>query len=97
MTPDPRAEYGRRIERWNGEIARADRAHALIANARLALAAAIAVLAWQAFVSHRVSAIWPLVFLAGVRRACRRPRAACFVEWSAAVAPGCCTSAAWRG
>jgi hypothetical protein len=65
MTPDPRAEYGRRIERWNGEIARADRAHALLANARLALAAVIAVLAWQAFVSHRVSAIWPLLFLAG--------------------------------
>ena len=61
MTPDPRAEYGRRIERWNGEIARADRAHAVMANARLALALAIAVLAWQAFVSHRVSAIWPLV------------------------------------
>ena len=65
MTPDPRAEYGRRIERWNGEIARADRAHALIANARLALAAAIAVLAWQAFGSHRISAIWPFVFLVG--------------------------------
>jgi hypothetical protein len=65
MTSDPRAEYGRRIERWNGQIARADRAHALIANARLTLAAIIAVLAWQAFVSHRVSAIWPLVFLMG--------------------------------
>jgi hypothetical protein len=64
MTPDPRAEYGRRIERWNGEIARADRAHQVMANARLALAAAIAVLAWQAFVSHRLSALWPLMFLA---------------------------------
>ena len=65
MKPDPRAEYGRRIERWNGEIARADRAHALMANARLALAAAIALLGWQAFVSHRLSAIWPIAFLAG--------------------------------
>jgi MutS-like protein len=64
MTPDPRAEYRRRIERWNGEIERTDRAHALMANARLAAALAIAVLAWQAFVSHRVSAIWPLVPLA---------------------------------
>jgi hypothetical protein len=65
MSPDPRAEYRRRIERWNVEIARADRAHALMANARLALAAIIAVLGWQAFVSNRISAIWPLAFLAG--------------------------------
>jgi len=63
MNADPRAEYGRRIERWDGEIAAADRAHARIANARLALAAAIAVLAWQAFVSHRISALWPFVCL----------------------------------
>ena len=34
-----------------------------MANARLALAGAIAVLAWQAFVSHRVSAFWPLAVL----------------------------------
>jgi hypothetical protein len=61
MADDPRAEYGRRIARWNREIARADRTHALLANARLALAVAIAVLAWQAFVSHRVSVLWPLV------------------------------------
>ncbi|MEO8255837.1 MAG: DNA mismatch repair protein MutS [Acidobacteriota bacterium] len=65
MKSDPRAEYGRRIERWSAEMARADRAHAWIAHARLALAAVIAVLAWQAFVSDRISAFWPLAGLIG--------------------------------
>src|SRR6185436_1486544 len=60
VTPDPGAEYARRLDLRNGEMGRADRLHALLANTRLALAAAIAVLAWQAFVSHRVSPIWPI-------------------------------------
>lgn len=64
MTGDPRAEYSRRIERWSGELARENRAHQIIANARLAVAAATAVLAWQAFVSHRVSTVWPLMLVA---------------------------------
>jgi hypothetical protein len=65
MTADPRAEYSRRIDRWNSEIARADRAHRVMANARLVVAAATAVLAWQAFVSHRVGPAWPLLSVAG--------------------------------
>lgn len=62
---DPRAEYSRRIEFWDGEIARADRLHAVVANARLAAAAAVAVLAWQAFVSHRLSGWWAAPFVLG--------------------------------
>jgi hypothetical protein len=62
---DPRAEYGKRITRWTDEMARADRLHLVLANVRLALAGIAAVLAWQAFVSHRVSAIWPLLPAAG--------------------------------
>jgi MutS domain V len=56
---DPRAEYGRRIDLWNGEIARGDRTFMLVSNSRLALALVTAVVAWQAFVSHRVSGVWP--------------------------------------
>ncbi len=63
MMADPRAEYGRRIERWSGQVARENRTHQVISNARLAVAAATAVLAWQAFVSHRVSWVWPLVLV----------------------------------
>jgi hypothetical protein len=58
---DPRAEYGARIERWSRDMARADRMHAILSYVRLALAGIAAILAWQAFVSHRVSAVWPLL------------------------------------
>jgi hypothetical protein len=60
-TADPRAEYVRRLDSWGRDLARHERAHLLVSNSRLALAVAVAVLAWQAFVSHRVSAVWPVV------------------------------------
>jgi hypothetical protein len=59
----PRAEYTRRLELWNGEIARGDRMYLRISNARLAVGIAMAVAAWQAFVSGRIGAIWPLGLL----------------------------------
>jgi hypothetical protein len=62
---DPRSEYSRRLELWNADIARGDRAHLHLSNARLAVAGATAVMTWQAFVSHRVSVVWPLVLAAG--------------------------------
>jgi hypothetical protein len=63
MASDPRGEYSRRIERWTGEIARGERTALRISNSRLIVAAALAIIGWQAFVSHRMSAIWPVVFL----------------------------------
>ncbi len=62
---DPRAEYRTRIARWSREMARADRLHANLSYLRLALAGAVAVLAWQAFVSHRLSPVWPFLPAAG--------------------------------
>ncbi len=66
MTPardaaDPRAEYVRRTDRWGRDLARRERAHMLVSSSRLALAVAVAVLAWQAFVSHRLSSVWAVV------------------------------------
>ena len=66
MTParhaaDPRAEYVRRTDSWGRDLARRERAHVLVSSSRLALAVAVAVLAWQAFVSHRLSAVWAVV------------------------------------
>jgi hypothetical protein len=58
---DPRAEYAARIDRWSATLASADRQHAVIAATRLALAAAAAVLAWQAIADHRLSAAWLLL------------------------------------
>ena len=46
---------------WGRDLARRERAHLLVSNSRLALAVAVAVLAWQAFVSHRLSAVWAVV------------------------------------
>ena len=63
MASDPRREYSRRIERWTGVIARGERTSLRISNSRLIVAAALAIIGWQAFVSHRVSAIWPVVVL----------------------------------
>jgi hypothetical protein len=65
MTSEPRTEYVARLGRWSKEIAQGDRASVYISNARLVVAAAAAVLAWQAFVSHRVAVAWPAVFVAG--------------------------------
>jgi hypothetical protein len=62
---DPRSEYSRRLGFWNADIARADRAHLHLSNGRLAVAGATALVAWQAFVSHRISPAWPLVLAAG--------------------------------
>ena len=64
MTNGPRAEYARRIDKWDQAIARGDRTHMIISNVRIVLAVAIAVLAWQAFVSNRVSAAWPILLVA---------------------------------
>ena len=58
---NPRAEYERRLQVWNDQIARGDRAYYLVSNLRLVLALATAVLAWQAFGSARLSAVWPLM------------------------------------
>jgi hypothetical protein len=63
MASDPRREYSRRIERWTGEIASGERTSLRLSNSRLIVAAALAIIGWQAFVSHRVSAIWPVVVL----------------------------------
>jgi MutS domain V len=63
MASDPRREYSRRIERWTGEIARGERTSLRLSNSRLIVAAALAIIGWQAFVSHRVSAIWPVAVL----------------------------------
>jgi len=56
---DPGAEYADRIRQWTAEAARADRLHAALSYARLALAGLTVVLAWQAFISHRLSTVWP--------------------------------------
>jgi hypothetical protein len=58
---DPRAEYHRRLDAWNGRIERLDRAHLLVSNARLACAAACAVLLWLAFVRASLSPAWVLL------------------------------------
>jgi CBS domain-containing protein len=65
MPRDPRAEHRRRIDTWSDEIARGVRQYLLISNSRLALAVVIAFLAWQAFVSNRVAAFWPLLATTG--------------------------------
>jgi CBS domain-containing protein len=65
MPRDPRAEYRRRIDTWSDEIARGARQYLLISNSRLVLAVVIAFLAWQAFVSNRVAAFWPLLATTG--------------------------------
>jgi hypothetical protein len=58
LSPDPRQEYRRRIERWSVEIARTDRAHMLISNLRLAAVVGGAVVFWLAFVRNAVAAWW---------------------------------------
>jgi hypothetical protein len=58
---DPRAEYTARLQSWTDVRARLERLHAALASVRLALAGIAAILAWQAFVSHRLSAMWLFV------------------------------------
>jgi hypothetical protein len=55
---DPRAEYRRRIERWDAAIARTDRVHLLLSNLRLATFFAGAVVFWYVFVRNAISAWW---------------------------------------
>jgi hypothetical protein len=54
---DPRAEYTRRLARWDVEIGRGERRHQLMANLRLADAGAAVLLVWAALV-HAISAWW---------------------------------------
>ncbi len=51
---DPRAEYARRITRWNEAIAAGERRHLRIANVRLGLFATAGVIAWLAFAREAV-------------------------------------------
>ena len=62
---DPRAEYRSRRQHAVDEIARLDRLHLLISNARLAVAALVAVLLWLAFVREAVSRLWPAASVVG--------------------------------
>jgi hypothetical protein len=62
---DPRAEYHRRIARWDGVIARGERLHRVVSNLRLAVAAAGALVAWLAFERGAVSPAWLLPVFAG--------------------------------
>ena len=57
---NPRAEYERRLSAWRTRIVGLDRTHLLISNGRLLMAAAGAVLLWQAFVRARISPWWPV-------------------------------------
>jgi hypothetical protein len=58
---DPRAEYRRRIERWDAAIARTDRVHLIFSNLRLAAVFGGAILCWFVFVRNSVSAWWVTV------------------------------------
>ncbi len=55
---DPLSEYRRRIERWDAAIARAERAHLLFSNLRLATVFAGAVLFWFVFIRNAIPAWW---------------------------------------
>jgi hypothetical protein len=58
---DPRAEYARRIQHWDGVLARGERIHLLVSRLRLALAATGVSIAWLAFVRAALSPAWLLV------------------------------------
>ena len=55
---DPRVEYERRLVRWRERSAAHERRHLRVSNARLAAAAAIAVLAWLSFFRRSVPPWW---------------------------------------
>lgn len=61
MSPDPRAEYRRRLDRLTQQIAAGDRQHLRISNLRLALFAAGAALTWLSLGRGAVGAGWILV------------------------------------
>ncbi|OFW20012.1 MAG: hypothetical protein A3H97_22375 [Acidobacteria bacterium RIFCSPLOWO2_02_FULL_65_29] len=55
---DPGSEYSRRIKRASDAIRRGERRHELIANARLAVAAAMAACLWLSLGSGAISPAW---------------------------------------
>jgi hypothetical protein len=58
---DPRDEYAARIRKWTEVHAGLERLDARLAFGRLAVAGVAAILAWQAFIGHRLSATWLFV------------------------------------
>ncbi|MBZ5695383.1 MAG: mismatch repair protein [Acidobacteriia bacterium] len=59
--PDPRAEYGDRLESRARTVATRERSHIRIGNSKLAVVAAALVLVWLCFARHLVSARWLLL------------------------------------
>ena len=57
----PEAAYQQRRLFWRGRIEELDRAHVIISNCRLIVAAAFAVLLWMAVVRGTASAVWPIL------------------------------------
>jgi MutS domain V len=57
---DPRAEYQGRIERANDALRRGERRHETLANARLAVAAALAASLWLSLVRGAIAPAWPI-------------------------------------
>jgi hypothetical protein len=55
---DPRQDYERRIVRWEAVVRRGERTHLRISNTRLAVAAALAAVAWLAFGRQLLSPAW---------------------------------------
>ena len=65
MLTDPRVEYEQRLRRWQDRVAAYDRRHLIVSNARLAVAATIALLLWLAFFRATVSPWWVVAGVAG--------------------------------
>jgi hypothetical protein len=62
VTPSaPEAAYQQRLLFWRGRIEELDRAHVIISNGRLIVAAAFAVLLWMAAVRGTASIVWPIL------------------------------------
>jgi MutS domain V len=61
VDPDPRREYKHRLEERGQEVARRERQHIWIGNARLGVAVLAALLAWLAFSREWLSGWWLLV------------------------------------
>ena len=57
----PEAAYQRRLLFWRGRIEELDRAHVIISNCRLIVAAAFAVLLWMAVMRGTASVVWPIL------------------------------------
>ena len=58
---EPEAIYTERRRQRQEEVGRLDRKHRLLANARLLMFSAGAVVAWLAWISHRLSGWWVLI------------------------------------